>query len=244
MCVGRNNCSHRDRPAMDEEQIAFFITNNLKSKTYFVGVFASDEINTKICKLRPFNRVYNYCFIVNTIPRMQTGMGHWLCFHLAYNHSQKCVTLKFFDSFNLPFQSYNRDINKFITLLKQKCFYKNIKFDIDTLKHSIQHPLSLLCGAYVCFGVIQLELMDPNTKLETVFKCFKKHSHKINDRAVGRYVNKLWPVRSCFSSNKLPNLPRFYSTTQIAPPFCPKLQYGYNECLSKCVCSFMNKTKN
>ena len=149
--------------------------------------------------LRPFKRAYSYCFIVNTIPRIQSGMGHWLCCHLAYDHSQKCVTLKFIDSFNLSYQTYNEDINNFITDLKHKCFYENIKFNIDTLKHSIQHPLSLICGAYVCFGVVQLEILGPNVKLETVYKSFKKHSHKINDRIVGRYINKLWPVRSCFT---------------------------------------------
>ena len=111
---------------MDTMQNKNVMKNNIKTKQYFRGVFASDKLpKTKISKPS--------CFIVNTDPSSKPGT-HWVAIYFP-----KTGNAEYFDSFGM--QPKIKSILKFISVNN-----KNYTFN----KIQLQNVFSAACGNYCC----------------------------------------------------------------------------------------------
>ena len=70
---------------MDENQINFFISENLEkkkirnAKQFYLGTFANDEISSKKLEMEFQSKSRNFCFIFNSLTRNNDKEpGHWL----------------------------------------------------------------------------------------------------------------------------------------------------------------------
>lgn len=111
---------------MDTVQIINFMKNNVATKKYFKGVFASDKL--PVIKFKK-----PACFIVNTDPSTKPGM-HWVAIFLPHRGFAE-----YFDSFGLR--------PKLKTILK--CLSNNSNGYTYNKKH-LQNIFSVVCGNYCC----------------------------------------------------------------------------------------------
>ena len=121
--------------------------------------------------------------------------------------------------------------------LRTLCYTNNITFKIDMLKQPIQNKRSEFCGAYACFGVIEL-FKNPFKTVGLLFNKFKSRTKIMNDRRISNYVIKRWPESICslnLSSN--PNSIKIVLTDRrlnkkiFTAQFCSKMTYGSTKCL-------------
>ena len=229
---------------MDENQINFFISENLKknnignAKQFYLGTFANDEIGSKKLEMNFPSKSCNFCFIFNSLTRRNNkGQGHWLLLHVAYMPILCRLDIKFVDSFAISYRNYG-SISKYIDNLRMESLDRNIQFNFEMLTKALQHFDSATCGAYSCFTVMKLATLK-QASLKTIFASFNPASTKRNDIRIRNYISKNWPVRSC--TNCISNMekrPTFSWSKKKGktPPFCPVNVYNHTKCLPNCLC--------
>lgn len=148
---------------MDTVQIIKCMKNNIATKKYFKGVFASDKLPTMKLK-KPA------CLIINTDPSTKPGM-HWVAIFLPHRG-----LAEYFDSFGLR--------PKLKTILK--CLSNNGNAHTYTYnKKQLQNIFSVVCGNYCC----EYLLHRCQGKSKNIF--FKKFSSDTtnNDKLVMNQFN-------------------------------------------------------
>lgn len=113
---------------MDSYQLDSILSRNRFTQRYFLGVFASDRLPTRI-------RYYPACFIANVDPSSKGG-SHWLAFFISSPEE-----VEFFDSYgNTPFT-----FNKFITNFAERFLFVNYNPMI------IQSRITAVCGQHCLY---------------------------------------------------------------------------------------------
>ena len=167
---------------MDDNTISYLIKYTLRlpeNNTYYKGTFTSDEILLPELKIKLGKKHIFQSFIVNTIERDDSSVGHWLSIILFYNGNR--LLLKYFDSFAESFKRY-KNIAKYIYAIKLECLNNNVSFKLDTMAYAIQSNDSKMCGVYSAYCVIK-SYVNPNRLLKTIFKEFTRN-RSLNDKKI------------------------------------------------------------
>ena len=156
---------------MNTLQLDNILTRALR-KCAFLGVFASDQLPSKLTVTRPL------ALVVNTDPSHMSG-SHWLAIYVDSSN-----TASFFDSFGNPPEKFPASIGKFLTT---NCA------DVQYSTRAIQSLCSAVCGQHCVFFLFHMEKRED---YGFVIAKFKQNTH-LNDVKVCRFVKRLQPSVSC-----------------------------------------------
>lgn len=146
---------------MNSIQLNQILSNNISTKSSFLGVFARDEL--------PIIETYPASFILNTANRSHPGQ-HWIAFY--FDEKQIC---NFFDSYG-----HNPDF------FRLKKYIKNYSDLLLYNKKVIQGWKSENCGFYC---ILFLILRSSGYSLEKICDLFHEFPNK-NDEMIDKFKNK------------------------------------------------------
>ena len=178
---------------MDDNNISYFVTKCLKDqgknsgkiRDFYKGTLTSDRLASDI--RISFKTPFTIAFIVNTLGRSQTGIGHWLAISVQFKPNQNLVLIRFFDSFGKSYKSYNRHISSFIDRVKNLCRNHRVKFIFDEMGRGVQNIYNKVCGLYSAMFIIRT-WTNRNTK--SIGKMFQGFTNKNGDQKILSIMKK------------------------------------------------------
>lgn len=156
---------------MNTDQIHRVLSSNEHTRNAFLGVFASNELPTKI-------RRYPTCFIANVDRSSEPG-SHWLAFYLSSPDH-----LEFFDSFGHGPYDFPGPISHFSRR------FHHVNFNVMRLQSNI----TATCGHYCIY---YLYTKCRGYSLNDMLLSFISHP-LYNDRNVYDFVTRHFRVRAPF----------------------------------------------
>lgn len=147
---------------MDTNQIANILKNDPRTKRYFKGVYAADQLPSASYKEKE-------CYVVNTDPSYERG-AHWLA--IFFDHSGG----EFFDSYGYPPVTYNDSFMDFMEGSGLKWSYN---------KKRLQGTFSTVCGQYCVYYLVKRCNGKP---MKTIVNAFG-NAFDQNDKRVNRWFN-------------------------------------------------------
>ena len=223
---------------MNENQLDLVIYHNLHDKRdFYMGSFASDELgdpSLQICELDDSSgKDLKTCFsfIANTLERNFTGkispvkkgkMGHWLA--LFVQMTRKKISLKFADSFKMPYSYYGEHIENYIDQYRDIAADYGLQLVFEEMPFRMQQSNSYLCGGYAAYTVLGLKNCNSDSLRKIFSVKFDSKNKRMNDKIVENFVIKKWPKSFCsdiFSKG-------------VKTPFCLAKVFKTEGCLKKC----------
>lgn len=156
---------------MNTAQLRQILSRDKFTKLYFLGVFPSDQLPTRIYQ-------YPSSFVANVDSSTEPG-SHWIAFYLPAPHR-----LEFFDSYGNPPDYYEGAISEFASRFHELEFNPVI----------LQTNTTAVCGQYCIY---YLYSRCRGRKLEKILYPFIKQ-HISNDIRVYNFVWKRFHVRTNF----------------------------------------------
>lgn len=152
---------------MDTQQITRILSNHEKTKHFFLGVFASDQLPRSIPH-------YPACFVANTDASNQEGR-HWVAFYV-----DSPTLICFFDSYGNPPMHFEGGISRYVEN------YQDLEF--NSMK--LQSNVTSVCGQYCIY---YLYVKCNGCSLNDILLSFVPNSLD-NDRKVHLFVTKHFRV--------------------------------------------------
>ena len=193
---------------MNENQLDLVIYHNLHDKRdFYMGSFASDELgdpSLQICELDDSSgKDLKTCFsfIANTLERNFTAgkispvkkgkMGHWLA--LFVQMTRKKISLKFADSFKMPYSYYGEHIENYIDQYRDIAADYGLQLVFEEMPFRMQQSNSYLCGGYAAYTVLGLKNCNSDSLRKIFSVKFDSKNKRMNDKIVENFVIKNGP---------------------------------------------------
>ena len=212
---------------MNENLVDFLMLTNLGPNTFYKGSFANNELGSNKINIQNLKKSHCFGFICNTLSRHQTHMvGHWYGISVRVNTGIKNITVKYIDSYNIPYAVYGTNIDRYIGRLRLLALENNFKFHFEETPFRLQGLKSATCGIYCIYGLTRLGKCTTIT-LKSIFSKFYGNTYEINDSIMVDYAIKIWPRTFCSD---------IFTTSTKGIYFCPKKLFKSHKCLTKCRC--------
>ena len=135
-------------------------------RDFYRGSFASDELGSTRLQVRDARTCFS--FISNTLKRNESNsMGHWLGFFIQM--TRKKISLKFVDSFKMPYTFYGENIKDYINQYRYLAMENGYQFIFEEIPFRLQASNSRACGGYAVYAVLGLK----NCKSNNFCKIFR-----------------------------------------------------------------------
>ena len=210
---------------MNENQLDLVIYHNLHDKRdFYMGSFASDELgdpSLQICGELDDSSGKDlktcFSFIANTLERnpktaskftrnpvMNNNgkMGHWLA--LFVQMTRKKISLKFADSFKMPYSYYGEHIKNYIDQYRDIAADYGLQLVFEEMPFRMQQSNSYLCGGYATYTVLGLKNCNSDSLRKIFSVKFDSKNKRMNDKIVENFVIKNGPNLSAQTYFHLP----------------------------------------
>ena len=114
-------------------------------------------------------------------------MGHWLGFFIQM--TRKKISLKFVDSFKMPYTFYGENIKDYINQYRYLAMENGYQFIFEEIPFRLQASNSRACGGYAVYAVLGFKNCKSGS-LCKIFSGFDTKNRRMNDKFVQDFVVK------------------------------------------------------